>query len=145
MIDLNRAIPHRPPFLLLDRIVSINESQIVAESTPRAGDELFSRVFKGHFPGHPITPGVLLCEMVFQAAAALLSHREQSALAGTPVLVRIRDARLKQMIKPDETLHIEASLEDQVSNAFYMKGTVKREGKVVVRVEFTCALIPSAE
>ena len=145
MTDIQRAIPHRPPFLLLDRIVSMDDTRIVAESAARSDDELFSRVFAGHYPGNPITPGVLLCEMVFQAAAVLLSQRVSEDAEGVPVLVRIRDARFKQMVKPDEKLEIEATLDEQVSNAFYMKGSVKRDGKVAVRVDFSCALVPKDE
>ena len=141
MVDIERAIPHRPPFLLLDKIVSIDDTRIVAESVARSDDELFSRVFAGHYPGNPITPGVLLCEMVFQAAAVLLSNRLGDTSGGVPVLVRIRDARFKHMVQPDQKLGIEASLEDQVSNAFYMKGSVKCEGKLAVRVDFSCALV----
>ena len=141
MIDLEQAIPHRPPFLLLDRIVSMDEDHIVAEATPRSDDDLFSRVYAGHYPGSPLMPGVLLCEMVFQAAAVLLSQRLDEGAEGVPVITRIRDARFKQMVKPNDELEIEASLEDQVSNAFYMKGSVKRDGKVAVRVDFTCALV----
>ena len=143
MVDIEKAIPHRAPFLLLDRIVSMDETHIVAESVPRPEDELFSRVFAGHYPGNPITPGVLVCEMVFQAAAVLLSQRVADDAEGVPVLVRIRDARFKQMVKPGDRLEIEASLDEQVSNAFTMKGSAKRDGKTAVRVEFTCALVPS--
>ena len=141
MLDIEGAIPHRPPFLLLDRIVSIDEDRIVAESTARSDDELFAGVFRGHYPGKPITPGVLLCEMVFQAAAVLISQRLDDSSEGVPVLVRIRDARFKEMVGPDQKLKIEAALEDQVSNAFYMKGSVKCEGKLAVRVSFSCALV----
>ena len=142
MIDIEQAIPHRPPFLLLDRILSMDETRIVAESAPRADDELFSRVFAGHYPGNPITPGVLLCEMVFQAGAVLLSQRLTDPTDGVPVIVRVRDARFKQMVRPGDPLEIEASFVEQISNAFYMKGSVKHNGKVAVRVEFTCALVP---
>ncbi len=141
MVDIEHAIPHRPPFLLLDRIVSMDDDHIVAEVSPRSDDELFSRVYAGHYPGNPITPGVLLCEMVFQAAAVLLSQRIDGNAEGVPVITRIRDARFKQMIEPDDQLEIEASIEEQVSNAFYMKGAIKSDGKVAVRVEFTCALV----
>ena len=61
-------IPHRPPFLWLDRVVAIDEAAIRAEKTlPEDLD-----VFRGHYPGYPLLPGVLLCEAVFQAGAVLL-------------------------------------------------------------------------
>jgi 3-hydroxyacyl-[acyl-carrier-protein] dehydratase len=143
--EIERLIPHREPFVLLDRIVSVDDMRIVAEASPRSEDELFSRVFAGHYPGNPITPGVLLCEMVFQAGAALLSHRLGDDPKGTPVVVKISNTRFKQIIRPDDRLDVEALFVEQLSNAFYMKGSVKCGGKLAVRVEFTCALVPDGE
>ena len=142
MTDVESAIPHRPPFLLLDRIVSMDDDRITAEFTPRADDELFSRIYAGHYPGSPVTPGVLLCEIVFQAGAVLLSQRIDDAAAGVPVVTKIGGARFKHMVKPDDPLEVEAAIVDRVSNAFYLKGSIKSRGKLAVRVEFTCALVP---
>ena len=141
MTDIKQAIPHRPPFLLLDNVVSIDDERIVAAFTPRADDELFSRVYAGHYPGSPVTPGVLLCEVIFQAGAVLLSQRIGDAAGGVPVVTRITNARFKHMVKPNDPLQVEASVVETVSNAFYMKGSIKSAGKVAVRVEFTCALV----
>ena len=63
-------IPHRPPFLWLDRVVAIDEAAIRAEKTVPEDLDLF----RGHYPGYPLMPGVLLCEAVFQAGAVLLSE-----------------------------------------------------------------------
>ncbi len=145
MKDLEQAIPHRSPFLLIDRVASITDEKITAEASPRSDDEFFSRVFSGHYPGNPITPGVLLCEMVFQAGAALLSHRMKENITGTPVVVKITNARFKRMVRPDEKLEVEAVFVEQLSNAFYMKGSVRCEGEIAVGVEFTCALVPKEE
>lgn len=145
MKDIEQAIPHRASFLLIDRIVSIDEDKIMAETSPRSDDKLFSLVFAGHYPGNPITPGALLCEMVFQAGAVLLSHRMGGEASGTPVVVKIGNARFKRMVRPDEKLQIEAEFIEQLSNVFYMKGTVRCEGELAMRVEFTCALVSAEE
>lgn len=142
MIDIQAAIPHRPPFLLLDEVTEITNEKIVARYTVRPDDELFGRIFSGHYPGSPITPGVLLCEMVFQAAGVLVSHRLSGDVGkGAPVLTRIRDAKFKNMVRPGDTVEIEAEFEEQVSNAWYMKGAVKVGGKPAVRVSFSCAMV----
>ena len=146
MPDLASLIPHRPPFLLLDEIVELTESAIAARITLRPKDELWSRVYAGHYPGNPITPGVLLCEIVFQAGAALMAHRLKAGSAGgppagTPVITRIRDAKFKQMVRPGDALEISAAFDEQVSNAYYLHGAVKVRGQLAVRVEFTCALV----
>ncbi len=145
MKDLEQAIPHRSPFLLLDRVASITDEKITAVASPKSDDEFFSRVFAGHYPGNPITPGVLLCEMVFQAGAVLLSHRMKGNITGTPVVVKITNARFKRMVRPDEKLEVEAEFVEQLSNAFYMKGSVRCEGELALRVKFTCALVPEVD
>lgn len=142
MVDLEKAIPHRPPFLLLDRVVSIDDEKISAEACPDSNNRFFSSVFSGHYPGNPVTPGVLLCEMVFQAGAVLLSHRMGGEPKGTPVVVKIENARFKRMVRPDEKLKVEAEFIEQLSNAFYMKGSVRCGNELAVRVNFTCAVVP---
>ncbi len=142
MTDIENLIPHRPPFLLLDEIISLTDREIAARTALRPDDELWSRIYPGHYPGQPITPGVLLCEMVFQAGAALMSHRLRAEGAvGTPVLVRIRDARFKRLVKPGEVLEIKATFDEAVSNAYYLRGTVSVDGDLALRVAFTCALV----
>ena len=69
LAEIHAAIPHREPFLLLDEIVERDERRIVCRKTFR-GDEYF---YAGHYPGFPLTPGVLLCEAAMQAGAVLLS------------------------------------------------------------------------
>jgi 3-hydroxyacyl-[acyl-carrier-protein] dehydratase len=147
LTDIQKAIPHKPPFLLIDRVVSVTQDRIVAEACPKEDDKLFSLVFSGHYPGNPVTPGVLLCEMVFQAGAVLLSHRMDDSPVGTVVLVKISSARFKHMVKPGDHLLVEVEFIDQIAHAFVMKGTVRCNDNMAVRVEFTCALIaePSEE
>ncbi len=137
--EIEKAIPHRPPFLLLDEVVEQEENRILCRYTPRAEDELFGRVYAGHYPGAPITPGVLLCEMIFQAAAVLMSAKA-AGKTGVPVLVKIGSAKFKRPIRPGETVEIEAKLDETVANAYYMSGSVKAGGQLAVRVEFACAL-----
>ena len=162
MPDLQSLIPHRPPFLRLDEIVELAETAIAARPTLRPDDGLWSRVYAGHYPGNPITPGALLCEIVFQAGAALMAHRLSAGSgspdtasgialpsaprapqspAGIPVITRIRDAKFKQMVRPGDTLEISAAFDEQVSNAYYLHGAVKVRGQLAVRVEFTCARV----
>lgn len=141
MISLHDAIPHRPPFLLLDTVISCTEDAITAETTLRADDPLFAQVYAGHYPGNPITPGVLLCEMIFQAGAVLMSHRLGGAGEGVPVLTRIRDTKFRAMVRPGDTVTVAAAFEDQVSNAYSLSGTIHVKGTLAVRTSFVCALV----
>jgi len=133
-----KTIPHRPPFLFVDRVIEMNESSIVAEKTLDPGLDFF----RGHYPDFPIMPGVLTCESLFQAGAILLSGHAQTGAHGVPVLTRIRDARFRAMVKPGETLTLDVEIKERVDPAFYMKGAAKVNGKPVVSVTFTCAMAP---
>jgi 3-hydroxyacyl-[acyl-carrier-protein] dehydratase len=131
LAEIQAAIPHRPPMLLLDEIVEREENRIVCRKT-FTGDEWF---LQGHYPGFPLVPGVILCEAAMQAGAVLLS---QFAASGIPVATRMNDVRFRDMVRPGETVEIEAYLEERLANAFFMKAKVLREGKQVMRLEFAC-------
>ncbi len=136
MEEVLKAIPHRPPFLFVDEIVEMTEDRI--KTTKRiSADEPF---FKGHYPGNPIMPGVLICESIFQTGAILLSRVLSHSGGGTPVLTRISNAKFKNMVKPGALLELEAELVEKVSNAFFMKGKASSDGKTVVTVEFAVSL-----
>jgi len=135
--DICAMIPHRPPFLWVDRIIMIENDQIVAEKDLAADLELY----QGHYPSHPITPGVILCEAVFQAGALLISHllaNEGRVVSGVPVLTRIYSAKFKRQVPPGSTITLEARLVERVGPAWIMKGKVTLDGKTAVSVEFGC-------
>ncbi|MHC4697898.1 MAG: 3-hydroxyacyl-ACP dehydratase FabZ family protein [Planctomycetota bacterium] len=83
------SIPHRPPFLFVDEIVEISQERILTRklADPEAD------FFRGHYPGQPVMPGVLLCECCFQAGALLIAHRigPDEVGKGIPVVTRIKD------------------------------------------------------
>ncbi len=139
--EIYRTIPHRPPFLFLDEIVETGPDHLIARRTFRA-EEFY---YEGHYPGNPITPGVILCESVFQAAAVYLVKRMEaegkSAADLTPVLARIQDAKFKQMVKPGDTVQIEVKMGETHGGFHFLRGTVRREGKVALALEFALALV----
>ncbi len=133
------AIPHRPPFLLVDEILDWTDSQIVCSKT-FTGDEDF---FAGHYPGYPLVPGVLLCEAAMQAGAILLSKQLAGAEGKVPVATRMNAVRFKRIVRPGETIRMEVDLTEQLSTAFFLKAKVTVDGKVAVRFEFACAAAPA--
>ncbi|MEJ2057820.1 MAG: 3-hydroxyacyl-ACP dehydratase FabZ [Desulfofustis sp.] len=134
---ITSMIPHRPPFLWVDRIISLSER--VIETEKDIGEDL--ELFKGHYPGSPLMPGVLLCEAIFQSGALLLaqslSKEENDKI---PVLTRIKSTRFKRRVLPGETVSIQVKLIDSVSSVSILKGTARVGPELAVKTEFCCAL-----
>ena len=136
MDEVLRAIPHRPPFLFVDQVVEMTEKKIkaVRKMDP---EEAF---FKGHYPGYPIMPGVLVCEAIFQTGAILLSRIMTDVGEGVPVLGRINNAKFKQMVKPGDILELEAEIVERMGTAYFLKGRASVRGKTAVTVEYAVTL-----
>lgn len=140
-IDAVQAlIPHRPPFLFVDEILSESPEGLVARRTWRAEEDFY----RGHYPGAPITPGVLLCEAVFQTGALFMARQAQVAGAapgsGVPLLSKISDVRFRTPIYPGDTVHIEVKKKEVVAGFTMMQGSVKKaDGTRVLNVDFTVA------
>ncbi len=128
------AIPHRPPFLLVDRIVERSETRLVAEKTFTGSEEFFA----GHYPDFPLVPGVLLCEAAMQCGAVLLSGQFAGESNRVPVATRMNDVRFKRMVRPGETLRMEVELTERLADAFFLTAKVTVEGKTAVRFQFAC-------
>ncbi len=133
--QIKASIPHRSPFLWLDEVTELTDTRIVAikylpEDLP---------VFAGHYPGQPIFPGVLQCEACFQAGAVLIAQTAEIEDGLVPVVTRQNNTQFRRVVRPGETLTLEAELTERLANAFFMRGKVSVDGKVSVRLEFTCA------
>jgi 3-hydroxyacyl-[acyl-carrier-protein] dehydratase len=139
-------IPHRPPFLWVDRIERVDETSIVTSTVIKPDLELF----QGHYPQQPIMPGVLLCEAVFQSGALLMSYMAQPddtiARKGlVPVLARIEGAKFKRMVYPGDTISVTVTHRETIANVSFLKGVLRVGGKVAVQVDFSCAFAPRPE
>jgi len=139
MINVEAAIPHRPPFLFVDEVVSIDATSIRTRKKVDPADP----IFKGHFPGYPILPGVLVCEAIVQSGAILISQMPGGGTAGMiPVLTRLNNAKFKQMVRPGDILEIEAKLKEKLSGAYFLEGTARVNGKLAVSIDFACTAVP---
>ncbi len=139
--QIKNNIPHREPFLWLDRVHEQTENFIRAEKYINPDLE----IFKGHYPDYPLLPGVILCEAVFQAGALLIAVAtlsEENRVEGLPVLARIQGARFKREVRPGDTIIIEAKIIEKLAQAWFFKGTVRVADKLALQVEFSCALKP---
>lgn len=129
------AIPHREPFLLVDQIVEQDASHIRCAKT-FTGQEDF---FRGHFPGRPVVPGVLLCEAALQAGAILLASSLGAKPGHVPVVTRMNEVRFKRMVRPGETIFLEVELTERLADAYFLKAKVTVDGQTAARLEFACA------
>jgi len=130
-------IPHRPPFLFVEDIVSEMPDGLVARQTWPADADFY----RGHYPGAPITPGVLLCEAVFQTGALYLAKRQAGTLGpdGIPLLVKINDVRFRNPVYPGDTVTIEVVCKSLMAGFFLMSGTMKAGEKRILTVQFSVA------
>jgi len=137
-MNIHDAIPHRPPFLLVDEIIAIDEKSIRTRKKVDAADPIFT----GHFPGYPLMPGVLVCEAIIQSGAILLAQLPDGGMRGMiPALTRLTNAKFKQMVRPGDVLEIDVRFKERLANAYFMDGSAKVNGKIAVTLEFACTAV----
>ena len=132
--EIQRRIPHRPPFLWIDEVTEIGDGRIAATKHLDPGLD----VFRGHYPDFPILPGVLQCEAAFQAAAILIADIEPVEGGQVPVVTRVNNVKFRRPIRPGETMQIEARVTERLANAFFLTAVVKVGGQTATRLEFAC-------
>lgn len=130
--EIMNIIPHRPPFLLVDRVIDMVPGESITAIKNVSMNEPF---FVGHFPGNPVMPGVLIIEAMAQAGAvAILS---QDAFKGkTAYFGGIKNAKFKKMVTPGDTLRMEVSILKLKKNAGIGQGTAYVDDKVAAQGEF---------
>lgn len=140
-MTLESLLPHRKPMLLLDGIVRLGDEEILAE-TRIAPDAFF---LQGHYPGYPIVPGVITCECLFQAGAALLSNRlgaSGSTMDRVPVVARVESAKFRSPIRPGDHVFLLVKLKEEMSGVFFLKGEARVGDRIAATAEFACLLAP---
>jgi 3-hydroxyacyl-[acyl-carrier-protein] dehydratase len=134
--EVLQGLKQRPPFLFVDKIIKRSSDEIVCTKFISEQEDFF----RGHFPGNPIMPGVLLQEAVFQTGSLLLSEQKM-ATNSVGVVTRVERAKFKNFVLPNSELVITVRLKEQLSNAYFMQGKVQVEQKTVLTIEFACAIV----
>jgi len=139
--EIFAAIPHRPPFLLVDEVIERDESHIRCRKRLTA-EEFW---FKGHYPDFPLMPGVLLCEAGMQAGAVLLAEFADEQSESVPVATRLNNVKFKQMVRPGDVLEIDVTLRERVRHAFFLDAKVSVGEKTAATFDFACTLVESPQ
>ena len=136
--EILQYLPHRYPFLLLDRVLSLTPGQTLTALKNVTYNEPF---FPGHFPQRPIMPGVLILEALAQATGVLAFKTAQELHDANSMyyLVGIDKARFKQPVQPGDQLILQVSLERMRRDVGRFLGEASVDGKVVASAELLCA------
>jgi 3-hydroxyacyl-[acyl-carrier-protein] dehydratase len=139
IVEIMSILPHRYPFLLIDRVVEMERRQrIVAIKNVTINEPHFT----GHFPDYPIMPGVLMVEAIAQTGGALLLTEIPDRDAKLMVFTGIDSAKFKRPVVPGDQLRIEVTVLNWRTRAVKMQGVITVEGKIVCEAVVTCMVVP---
>ncbi len=137
--EIERLLPHRYPFLLLDRIVEFEpRKRIVAIKNVTANEPFF----QGHFPGFPIMPGVLVLEALAQAGALMILHEDAAPGERLIYFTGVDGCRFRAPVVPGDQLRLEVEVLRFRSTAGRMQGRALVEGRLAAEATLSCAVVP---
>ena len=137
IVEIMAILPHRYPFLLIDRVVEIErKKRIVALKNVTANEPHFN----GHFPSYPIMPGVLIVEAMAQAGGALLLTEIPDRDSKLMVFTGIDQAKFRKAVTPGDQLRIEITVLNWRTSAVKLQGVATVDGKVACEATITCML-----
>ncbi len=134
---IEKIIPHRYPFLLIDRVIELSDDHVVAIKNVTINEPFFP----GHFPGHPVMPGVLIVEAMAQAGAVLAMRAlGQTAQSHVIYFMALDKVKFRKPVTPGDQLRLEVTPLRRGAAVWKMKGTARVEDKVVAEAEFLATI-----
>lgn len=136
---IKKLIPHRYPFLLIDKIVNVQPNVACLGIKNVTNNEPF---FQGHFPDHPVMPGVLIIEAMAQAAGALVVHTLGEKAHGKIVyFMSIEEAKFRKPVVPGDVLRIYCAVDRGRGNVWRFKGEARVDGHRVADATYTAMIM----
>lgn len=137
LLTIQKLLPHRYPFLLIDRVVELEPNKRVLAYKNVSCNEPF---FNGHFPGNPVMPGVLVVEALAQAGGLLTQVSHGGVAEGRSFyLVKVDNARFSRMVVPGDRLELDVTLKRMIRNMALFDGIARVDGQQVACAEIMCA------
>ena len=137
--DIIKLIPHRHPFLLIDKVTDIIINKSITGIKAITFNENF---FPGHFPGYPVMPGVLILESMAQTAACLVSYEDQSLSVDSLVFFTgIEKAKFRKPVIPGYELYLKINLISNKRSLYKFSGEAFIQNKLVASSEFSAMLV----
>jgi beta-hydroxyacyl-ACP dehydratase FabZ len=141
-IDAIRAIlPHRFPFLLVDRIEELEPDRIVGIKNVTVNEPFF----EGHFPDFPVMPGVLIVEAMAQVAGVLVLSQIEDRKNKLVLLASVEEAKFRKPVRPGDQLRIEMKVAKRKATVAKMFGTATVDGVLVAEAMMLCKLADRAD
>jgi 3-hydroxyacyl-[acyl-carrier-protein] dehydratase len=131
--DIQRLLPHRYPFLLVDRIIDIQPEG--AGGTGIKNVTANEPQFMGHFPGNPVMPGVLIVEGMAQTAGAIAAAVMGAAGSSTVLFLTIDQAKFRKQVVPGDTLEYRVARKTKKRNMYWFRGEAFVRGELVAEAE----------